>query len=445
MSALKNRFKPQYAVWAVFACFLAPIAIQAKEIEIDAALGTPVVLASQQQTAYLRVAMTGFKPERESDRAPVNIAFVLDKSGSMQGEKIENAKQAVRMAIGRLNDRDIVSIVAYDTNVLVLVPATRLTDRASIYEAVEKLSADHSTALFAGVSRGAAELRKFLEKQQVNRIILLSDGLANVGPSSPGELGDLGRSLGRDGIAVSTIGLGLDYNEDLMTRLAMASDGNHMFAERPSDLDDAFAREFGDVLAVVAQQVNISIRCAAGIRPVRVLGREAVVSGQNVMLTLNQLYSDQTKYLILEVEVPAGASGSERDLAFVQVDYSNLATGNATTLNRKVTIAFTDDPTDVKEQTNEDVMAAAVLQIGVEQNKLATRLRDEGKIEESRQMFISNSNYLIQNAAKYDSKDLEEYSRTNSIASENLDETNYKRQRKVLIESQQGLITQQKR
>src|SRR5690606_13622280 len=127
----------------------------------------------------------------------------------------------------------------------------------------------------------------FMEHGLVNRVVLLSDGLANVGPSSPGELADLGQSLGRDGIAVSTIGLGLDYNEDLMTRLASASDGNHMFAERPSDLEEAFGREFGDVLAVVAQRVNIRIECADSIRPVRVLGRDANISGQNVSLSMN--------------------------------------------------------------------------------------------------------------------------------------------------------------
>src|SRR4029450_1790476 len=88
---------------------------------------------------------------------------------------------------------------------------------------------------------GAAAVRKFLDRQRVNRIILLSDGQANVGPSSPGDLGNLGASLIKEGISVTTLGLGLDYNEDLMTQLARRSDGNHYFIENSSDL----ARRFG--------------------------------------------------------------------------------------------------------------------------------------------------------------------------------------------------------
>ena len=121
------------------------------------------------------------------------------------------------------------------------------------------------------MSHGLEELTKNLSAARVNRMILLSDGQANVGPRSPNELGRLGEVAARQGIAITTIGLGLGYNEDLMTQLAVSSDGNHAFAENATDLAGIFQHELGDVLSVVAQDVQIEIDFDAGITPVRAI------------------------------------------------------------------------------------------------------------------------------------------------------------------------------
>ncbi|MCA9135024.1 MAG: VWA domain-containing protein, partial [Planctomycetales bacterium] len=185
---------------------------------------------------YLRIGITGFELPSDKQRLPVNVAIVIDKSGSMQGEKIEQARKAAIQAIDRLRDSDIVSVVTYDSSVNVLVPATKASDRETIRKQIASIAAGGNTALFAGVSKAAGEIRKFLDDKHVNRVILLSDGLANVGPASPAELEQLGESLIKEGISVSTMGLGLGYNEDLMTRLALASSGNHVFIEDAENL-----------------------------------------------------------------------------------------------------------------------------------------------------------------------------------------------------------------
>ena len=131
-------------------------------------------------------------------------------------------------------------------------------------------------------------------------MILLSDGLANVGPSSPGDLAELGASW-REGISVSTIGLGLDYNEDLMQRFAAASDGNHVFVERPCDLAEIFDREFGDALSVSARDITIIIECKAGFTPKRILGRDGTISGDKITLKLNQLQAANERYVVVEL------------------------------------------------------------------------------------------------------------------------------------------------
>lgn len=403
----------------------------AEQARLDAALATPVLLEGARQNAYVRVAVTGELLPKDEDRSPVNLAIVLDRSGSMQGEKIAAARDAAKRAIDRLRADDIISIVAYESTVEVLVPATRATDTGAIYQAIDRIAAGGSTALFAGVSKGAGEIRKFMSKDRINRIILLSDGLANVGPSSPGELGDLGTALGKEGMTVSTMGLGLDYNEDLMTRLAMASDGNHLFIENPVDLERAYALEFGDALSIVAQDVDMRLTCKPGVRPVRVLGREASIDGQTVHTSLNQLGSGQVRYVIVELDVPAHKAEDTAAIADVAIGYLDMGSGKRVQQNRTVVARYTDSPAVVESATDSEIMASVIQQIGAERASLALTLRDEGRVDEARELFIANGRFLLDNAIRFDNEQLRQDSATNEHISENLGEQEYVKSRKL--------------
>jgi Ca-activated chloride channel family protein len=427
--------KPKLTIVLLFAPFLAAfgaVSASGKQVRLEVSLDKPTMLADKKQSAFVKVGLTGFRLESKDRRAPVNVAIVLDKSGSMQGEKIAKARDAAIAAIERLGSRDIVSVVAYDSTVTVMVPATRLTDKESVVQQIRRIEADGSTALFAGVSKGAEELRKFLDKDRVNRVILLSDGLANVGPQSPSELGALGASLMKEGISVSTMGLGLDYNEDLMTKLAQNSGGNHVFIEQADDLVRVFNHEFNDVLSVVAQEVAIEIRVADGVRPVRALNVDAEINGQQVIVQMNQLYSEQEKYVMLEVEVPATRAGKSREVAEVRVSYANLQTKTTDRLTSAVSAYFTESLAEVEQKLNTYVCAAAVLQISNAQNKLATLLRDQGDIEGARKVLLENSQYLGKYAVKYNDKLLELRCADNLDQAKNLEGPQWARSRKEM-------------
>ncbi|MFP4562619.1 MAG: vWA domain-containing protein [Spirochaetia bacterium] len=177
-------------------------------VDLEVSVSNPYLLVGETQNVYLKVGLTGTEPADTLVRPTANVAVVLDRSGSMDGEKLRRAKEAALLAVDMLEDTDIVSIVTYDDTVQVLVPATRVSERRYIRRRIESIHAGGSTALFAGVSKGADEVSKFLDGRNVNRVILLSDGLANVGPDSPMALGNLGEALKRTGISVTTIGLG---------------------------------------------------------------------------------------------------------------------------------------------------------------------------------------------------------------------------------------------
>ncbi|MGD9253239.1 MAG: VWA domain-containing protein [Holophagae bacterium] len=407
---------------------------EAKGESVDITLSHPLIHAGAPNTVYLKVGLT--VAGEIGYRAPVNVAIVIDRSGSMQGEKLARAKEAAALAVERLRPDDIVSIIAYDDTVRTLLPATKVADRSAVLAAIESLRSGGSTALFAGVSMGAAEVRKFLAGERVNRIVLLSDGLANVGPDSPAELGALGASLKKEGISVSTIGLGLGYNEDLMARLAGFSDGNHTFVEHPRDLARIFDQEFGDAMSVTAQDVLVRIQCEPGIRPIRVLGRDAEIAGGLVTVSINQLYDAEEQSVLLELEVPGGRAGAKRQLAGVRWSYDLMAGGRGSGV-KPVEAIYIADEKRADESKDTEVMVAVVEQIANEKNQLAVELRDEGRIEEAQQVLIANTAYARGMAAELDAPALDIVADENEADAETIvQKEKWTTQRKMMRESQ---------
>ncbi|MBN1868331.1 VWA domain-containing protein [Candidatus Sumerlaeota bacterium] len=401
-------------------------------VRIDVAIDKPVLLANEAQTAYVRVAIVGVPRPSAEERAPVNMAIVIDKSGSMRGEKIEKARDAAIQAVKRLGPDDIVSIVLYDTTVQVLVPATKLTDKGPVIDAIRGIGVGGRTALFAGVSKGAQEMRKFIDEERINRLLLLSDGLANIGPSSPGDLEDLGTSLLKEGISVVTIGLGLDYNEDLMSALAYKSDGAHYFVERPSELAGVFDRELGKAMSVVAGDIEAEFICAPGVRPVRVLGRQAEIDGRRARVFINHIYSEREKSIVLEVEIPPTDESVTRPVASVNVRYDNLATRSRESQEERIEANFTRSKELIDKRTDATVMVDVVQLIGAERNIKAMELRDKGQTEQARKILYDNNAYLLSNSAILKAPELEAQAVQNTIDAESLDEGRYESRRKAM-------------
>ena len=268
-----------------------------------------VLPSGDSQNVVLKITLDAPLSPAHVKRPLVNLALVLDQSGSMNGAKIEQAKAAAIEALTRLGLQDVFSVVVYDTNVHTIVPAQNARNIQGIIHTIQQIRASGSTALFGGVSQGAAEIRKNIENDYVHRIVLLSDGLANVGPRMPADLGRLGAALIKENISVTTVGVGTDYNEDLMAQLAQKSDGNTYFVESGFDLPRIFSAELGDVLNVVAKKVTVTITLPYNVQPVSIIGREGRIKGNKIELYMNQLYGGQEKYALVEVNIPKSTPG----------------------------------------------------------------------------------------------------------------------------------------
>ena len=258
------------------------------EVKLKVELDRKVLPAGKAERAVLKISLDPEQVVREeAKRPPVNLAIVLDRSGSMGGEKIVQAKEAAIQAIRRMGAKDRISIVAYSNHAETIASAQSAKNAEKLVALVRQLQAGGGTALYAGVNQGAAEIRKNLDGEYFNRIILLSDGLANQGPSSPADLIRLGRALVKEDISVSTVGLGAGYNEDLMAGLAKEGQGNLYFAETSKELPGIFDAEIGDALNVVARHATLRIELENGVRPIRLIGREGAILKNHVEIEIN--------------------------------------------------------------------------------------------------------------------------------------------------------------
>lgn len=412
-------------------------------VNLQVGVTNPVLAANKTQKVYVKVALVGIKTPININRSPINIALVLDKSGSMQGSRIQAAKQAAIMAIDSLQINDIVSVISYDNFVQVIVPATKVSNKHFIRQKINALTANGSTALYAGVEQGAIEVKKFMATQYINRVVLLSDGKANVGLKSVQDLAKLGERLGGQGISVTTIGLGAGYNEDLMSQLASYSDGNHSFVKDTNNLSQIFTYEFGDAKSAIANNIHITLHCAAGIRPIQVMGRTATIQGQQVHVRLNQLPAGQEKFIILEVEVPASPAESQRPLLEAKINYFDLLQQMTRQQQAQLAVSFSGSQQVVEEAEDEEVMSSAAAQVANEMTKEAVKLRDKGQVQEAKKLLDSSARYLRGMAEKNKSEALRQQAEQTQDDADNLGKSDWNIQRKEMREKQYKQDTQQ--
>ena len=235
-----------------------------------------------------------------------------------------------------------------------------------------------------------------------------------------------------------------------MSGLASAGSGNHIFVEEEEDLIAVFNNEFNDLMSVVAGDFKIHAHVAKGIRPVRVLGTDADIKGQDISIPLAQLYASQQRYFVLEVEVDASESGISRQLVTVSVEYQNMITETTDKLSSKVKIRFTESMTEVQEDLDHETYAYCALQIANERNIRATALRDAGQIEDAKKLLSTNVDELRkfaeickENDVDFVVPELELSIETNRNQVEWVESADWNRSRKIMRATQSEVKSQQ--
>ena len=228
----------------------------------------PALLSGRTQvvTALVRV-QAPTAPDTQRPRLPLNLALVIDRSGSMEGRPIEEAKRCVKEIIRSLAPDDIISVTSFDDEVQVNIPATPIgSSRSELIAAVSVISTGGSTALFAGWHAGATEAARNVDTAPLSRVLLLSDGGANHGESRPHVIAKHCAELASAGVTTSTYGLGSRFNEKLMVEMAAAGLGSSYYGKTAADLADPFREEFDLLRALYGRKVTLQMVVPPGVK-----------------------------------------------------------------------------------------------------------------------------------------------------------------------------------
>ncbi|MSR72635.1 MAG: hypothetical protein CK519_01740 [Opitutia bacterium] len=199
-------------------------------------------------------------------RTPLDIALVIDRSGSMSGQPLGTAKECAVRIVKGLRPDDRISIVTFDDEINIVQALTAVGDAKDIEARVRSIQSGGSTNLFGGWEEGAKQLAPFIKKDRIARVILLSDGQANQGLINESEIFTHVSKLAGTGITTSTIGLGHDFNESLLAGMAKSGEGVANFGQKPEDLDEAFEQQFAILSNTFLRQVEIKIQGGSDVK-----------------------------------------------------------------------------------------------------------------------------------------------------------------------------------
>lgn len=204
-------------------------------------------------------------PAGQAHRKPLNLALVIDRSGSMSGQPLEEAKRCATFIVDSLDRNDRVSVVSYDSQPTIVIPTQPVGNRTGLREAIRAIQSGGTTALYDGWYQGAGQAALHADPAYISRVLLLSDGQANAGLTNRDEIAARCASMAEAGVTTSTYGLGHDFNEDLMVAMARAGHGNHYYGQTAADLMDPFREEFELLQALCARRLRLALRAPANI------------------------------------------------------------------------------------------------------------------------------------------------------------------------------------
>jgi len=369
-------------------------------LSLAAAWERPVIDAAGDETALV---VTVSAPDRGTGtvptRTPIDVAFVLDRSGSMAGEKLALVKEAVDVALDHLSAHDRVALVIFDDSVDTLhdlAPATPEV-KATIRRRLGRVDAGGSTYLSGGWLAGC---RQLADAEAIGsglvrprRTILLTDGQANVGITDNAELEKHATELRVRGITATTIGVGLGFDELLLSAMAEAGGGAFQFIAHPRELSPFFAGEIADLLAIAAMNPRLRLTLPHGVRADLVNAFPAQREGKTITVDLRDLAAGDTLRLVFDMRVAAGTVGS--------------------TVAPSMKLSWTDDagrhrvvePVDALTRARRETVAATpvddalrttvVLERAAKTQREAIALDREGRFEESRRLFAANRDMLM--------------------------------------------------
>jgi Ca-activated chloride channel family protein len=334
------------------------------EMKLYAHLDRWLVPADDPAVRYLRVRIVAPERQRERGRLPLNLALVIDRSGSMSGTKLEKAKEAAIFCVRNLTEADRVAIVTYDDHVRVAAPSLHLTPevKSRLISEIRAIYTGGSTNLGGGWLTGAQEVAANSDRDgYLSRVILMSDGLANVGIVDPEELARHATELRLRGVSTTTVGIGEDFNEYLLEQMAIKGGGHFYFIESAQQIPDTLQRELGEVLSTCARRVNLRLDLPHGVRGTLMNNYENSRHDKRIEVRLDDIFSGEIRTLAFKLDVKPDSVVVTQPI-WLSLEYLDVESGEMRTVSHdEISLRYASHSECRQETPNAEVMEDVAL------------------------------------------------------------------------------------
>ncbi|MFO0761312.1 MAG: VWA domain-containing protein [Byssovorax sp.] len=374
--------------------------VEAPASWISAAPARTLIVPGDGQPVWIGVWIDAPNVTRKAARPPLSLALVVDTSGSMAGPKIENARLAAQSLLEGLSAGDLVSIDTFSDEVRTLAPPTLVDPSAMgpLFTAVRSLQSGGGTNLHDGLLAGEAHAASSAS-HALRRVIMISDGQANVGPSTPEALGDVASRGTETGVQVSAIGVGLDYDERTLGELARRTSGRLYHLEHPSELAAILDQEVRLLADTVATGVSVEITPGDGVELVGAEMADARREGRALRVPIGALYAGQRRELLVQARV-TGAKGSAIEIGKARLVYQSGGERDAwAAQSAPITASIGDDRARSIASRDPRVTALLARHEAAEAQRRAAALLNEGKQQEAVDM-LGSAEVMVAAAAR---------------------------------------------
>lgn len=285
-------------------------------------------------------------------RMPLNVCLCLDRSGSMEGEPLEYAKRACCYVVDLLEPGDLLSIVTFADHADIVMPARRVVNKPLIKDYINRIAVGNTTNLYDGLVSACQQVASARATGNLNRVVLLTDGEPTAGTKDFRSIVGYVAEQKLQGVTVTTLGFGPDYNEELVAGMARRSGGNYYYISRPELLPEVFRRELDTMMRTVARGLTLKIAVPRGVNVRQVYGKEVRRIGSRVAeVSLVDVEREGTVTSLWEVDVTPHPAGVFR-MARAEITYDDLVTGKPGRASADAVIEFTKDPAKVAAGVN---------------------------------------------------------------------------------------------
>ena len=311
---------------------------------------------------------------------PLNLAFVLDSSGSMAGRKVEYVKEAVSFALKQLTADDAASLTTFNSSVYTIFPGSRVVNSRELIQEVFKIGATGMTNLSGGLLQGYQELDRFFSDKAINRVILLTDGLANVGITNHQELAEIAAKNSAQNKTLTCLGVGADFDENLLMTLTDAGRGNYYYINTPDRIPAFFEQELNGLSKIAAQNIKLTLNFPDLVFPVRIYDLKAKFhSKTSLTIDLDELYAGQSQRLLLSIQVENVSVPRELPLN-IELQYFDASTLETVTKIFTFSLKFSTNP-ELLEKVNQIVVEEKAYREILEAREKTIFYTDRGDVE----------------------------------------------------------------